>query len=84
MRVEAVTVGDIVKVAIGGRTIYGEVIEIRDRVVYFRPISPAAGWRHASAHQVIGHWRKAGGRRSGGEQDGASQPPEQLALHVNS
>lgn len=84
VRVEGVAVGDIVKVAIGGRIVYGEVSEIRDRVVYFRPISPAAGWRHASAHQVVGHWRKAGRRRSGGEEDIVAQPPQQLALRVNS
>ena len=92
MRIDGIAVGDIVKASIGGRPVYGEVVEIRDRVVYFDPLSRAAGWRHATANQVVGHWRKAGRRRSrtgdsGDEQLGAqpasepARPPaEQLAF----
>jgi hypothetical protein len=84
VRLEAIAAGDIVKTSIGGRLVYGEVLEVRDRIVYFNPISRAAGWRHASAHQVVGHWRKTGRRRAAGEPDEpAAQPPEQLALRIS-
>jgi hypothetical protein len=32
-------------------------------VVYFNPLSRGAGWRHATATQIVGHWRKAGRHR---------------------
>jgi hypothetical protein len=84
MRIDSIAVGDVVKASIGGRVVYGEVLEISDRTVHFNPISRAAGWRHASAHQIVGHWRKAGRRRSGGDAgEGVVQPPEQLSLQVN-
>lgn len=85
MRVDGIAVGDIVKASIGGRVMYGEVLEIRDRVVHFNPLSRGAGWRHATANQIIGHWRKAGRRRSGGreEESVVVQPLEQLALRVS-
>ena len=80
--------GDIVKAAIGGRTVYGEVLEIRDRVVYFDPLSRGAGWRHATATQIVGHWRRAGRRRGRGGETGDDQPvvrpAEQMALRVSS
>lgn len=83
MRIEGIAVGDIVKASIGGRVMYGEVLEIRDRTVHFNPLSRGAGWRHATANQIVGHWRKAGRRRSGG---GAEEPvvasPQQLALRI--
>ena len=74
------------KASIGGRTVYGEVLEIRDRVVYFTPLSRGAGWRHANANQIVGHWRKAGRRRSSaGDTDApAAQPPTQLTLQLGS
>lgn len=84
MRIDGIAVGDIVKASVGGRVIYGEVLEIRDRVVYFNPISRGSGWRHANASQIVGHWRKAGRRRSGGPAEGVVQPPEQLALRLGS
>lgn len=86
MRVDGIAVGDIVKASIGGRIVYGEVLEIRNRIVYFNPVSVGSGWRHASAHQIVGHWRKAGRRRSAGADDEAPivQPPQQLALRLDS
>ena len=45
--------------------------EVKEGVVYFSPISAAAGWRHASAREIIGHWRKTGRRGAGGEDDDA-------------
>jgi hypothetical protein len=89
VRIEGIAVGDIVKASIGGRMVYGEVLEIRDRVVYFNPLSRGAGWRHATANQIVGHWRKAGRRRGGrggdaGGEQSVVQPAEQLALPVRS
>ena len=85
MRLEAIAPGDIIKTSIGGRQIYGEVLEITDQRVHFHPITHAAGYRHATARQIIGHWRKAGRRRSAGGEDARpeAQPPDQLALRIN-
>ena len=68
MRLDRVQPGDVIKASIKGRTgIWGEVTEIKQGVVYFRPLCPATGWRHASARDVVGHWRKAGRRSTDGE-----------------
>jgi hypothetical protein len=87
VRIDAIAVGDIVKASIGGRHVYGEVLEIRDRVVYFNPLSRAAGWRPASASQIVGHWRRAGRRRGRGterdDEQPVVQPAEQLALPMS-
>jgi hypothetical protein len=87
VRIDAIAAGDIVKASIGGRHVYGEVLEIRDRVVYFNPLSRAAGWRHASASQIVGHWRRAGRRRGRGteadDEQPVVQPAEQLALPMS-
>ena len=82
MRLERVAVGDVIKARIKGRSLWGEVTEVKDGVVYFSPISPAAGWRHASAREIIGHWRKAGRRHDVADDDDASAsvPREQLSL----
>lgn len=82
MRLDRVAVGDIVKASIGGRVVYGEVLEVRDGVVHFAPISRAAGWRHANAAQIVAHWRRAGRRRTGEDGESVVQPPEQLSLRV--
>jgi endogenous inhibitor of DNA gyrase (YacG/DUF329 family) len=79
MKLGGVQPGDVVRCAIKGRTgIYGEVTEIKDGIVYFRPLCPATGWRHASAREVVGHWRKAG--RRGGDDNAPPVPREQLSL----
>jgi hypothetical protein len=84
MRIDGIAAGDIVKASIGGRVVYGEVLEIRDGVVYFNPISRAAGWRHAQAGQIVGHWRRAGRRRPASDPESpAAQPLEQLALRLD-
>ncbi len=80
MKLEGIHAGDIVLCAIKGRRVYGEVQEITDSVVHFTPISQAAGWRHASAREVIGHWRKAG--RRGPEAEASPVPREQLSLGI--
>lgn len=90
MRIERIAIGDIVLCSIGGRRIYGEVTEIAAGMVHFRPISTAAGWRHAGARDVIAHWRRTGRARAGGElrlhDDGEaplSLPREQLSLPLH-
>jgi hypothetical protein len=80
VRLDRIAVGDIVKASIKGRTVYGEVREIADGVVRFDPLSPAAGWRHASAHEITGHWRKAGRATSAKDQEPDRPPREQLSL----
>ncbi len=85
MRVDAIAVGDIVKASIGGRIVYGEVLEIRSGIVYFNPVSIGSGWRHASAHQIVSHWRRTGRRRAAGaDEEAVVQPPQQLALRLDS
>jgi hypothetical protein len=78
-----VGVGDVVLCRIKGRSVYGEVLEITDGQVSFRPLCPAAGWRHASARQIVAHWRKSG-RHRGLVDDELDEPKmvarEQLSL----
>ena len=82
MRLDRIEPGDVIKASIKGRTgIWGEVREIKDGTVYVQPLCPATGWRHAAAHEVVGHWRRAR-RRAGAAGEDAAQgaPPEQLSL----
>ena len=62
MRLHSIHSEDLVLCSIKGRRLYGEVTEVTDGRVYFRPLCPGAGWRHAAAREVIGHWRKTGSR----------------------
>jgi len=83
VRLDPIAVGDIVKASIRGRIVYGEVLEVREGTVHFTPISRAAGWSHATATQIVGHWRRAGRRRTGADGESVAQPPEQLSLRVS-
>lgn len=65
MRTSQIQSDDIVEVLIRGGRLVGRVTAISDGVVYFNPICPGAGWRHAKAREVVTHWRKTG--RKGGE-----------------
>ena len=82
MRLDRVAAGDVIKAQIKGRTVWGEVTEIKDGVVYFRPLCPGTGWRHATAREIVGHWRKAGRRGAAADDDdgAALVPKEQLSL----
>jgi len=81
MRLDRVQPGDVIKAAIKGRTgFWGEVTEVKDGPVYFNPLCPATGWRHASAHEVVGHWRRARRRGGAGDEDAPPVPTEQLSL----
>jgi len=93
MRLEQIGVGDLVLCQIKGRRIYGEVLKITDGTVEFRPLCPAAGWRHASAREITAHWRKTGRRATAGapatNEPGVSSEPlgrvprEQLSLPLH-
>jgi hypothetical protein len=83
MRLDRVAVGDLVLCRIKGRSVYGEVLEVAEGQVRFRPLCPAAGWHRAGAREVVGHWRKTGPHRSQGEGEGealAVGPRDQLFL----
>jgi hypothetical protein len=80
---ERIQPGDVIQAVIKGRTgIWGEVTEIKKGTVYFRQLCPAIGWRHASAREVVGHWRKARRRDGtvGDDNPGRFVPSEQLSL----
>ena len=72
MRTGRIQIDDVVEVRVKGRSIVGRVTEVTDGVVYFNPVCPGAGWRHAKAREIVTHWRKTG-RRGGGEQDESEQ-----------
>ena len=82
MPLERVAVGDVIKARIKGRSLWGEVTEVKDGIVYFSPITAAAEWRHATTREISSHWRKTGRRGAGGENDDAptAVPREQLSL----
>ena len=68
---------------IKGRSVYGEVLEVVDGRVKFRPLCPAAGWHRASAREIVSHWRKTGRHRGQADLDGEEVVPvarEQLFL----
>ena len=77
----------VVEVNKGGRRMFGKVIEIRDGVVQFEPLCRGISYRHASAREIIGHWRKTG-RRGPGPADEPDVPERgvvpraQLALRI--
>jgi hypothetical protein len=84
MRLDRIAIGDVVLAKVKGRSIYGEVLEITDSQVNFRPLCPGAGWRHATAREIVAHWRKTGRRgRSDPEVQPSAVPKEQLSLHVS-
>ena len=83
MKLQRIAVGDLVLCQIKGRSVYGEVLEVTGGQVNFRPLCPAAGWRHATAREIVAHWRKTGRRSAGAElaEEESSPPPrEQLSL----
>jgi hypothetical protein len=81
MRLDRVQPGDVIKAAIKGRTgIWGEVTEVKDGTVYFQPLCPGTGWRHAGAPEVVGHWRRAPRRGRTSDGDAPPMSAEQLSL----
>ena len=82
MRLDRVAVGDLILARIKGRSVYGEVLEITGGQVNFRPLCPAAGWRHASAREIVAHWRKTGRHHRAEDDEVPVVPREQLSLSV--
>ena len=76
-------VGDLILARIKGRSVYGEVLEITGGQVNFRPLCPAAGWRHASAREIVAHWRKTGRHQNVEDDEAPVVPREQLSLSVS-
>jgi hypothetical protein len=77
---------DLIEVNKGGRRVYGKVVEIRDGVVQFEPLCRGISYRHASAREIVGHWRKTGrrGQGPGDEADtSAAVPRSQLSLGID-
>ena len=64
---------DLIEVNKGGRRMVGKVVEIRDGVVQFEPLCRGISYRHATAREIIAHWRKTG-RRGPGPADEADMP----------
>jgi len=80
--------GDLIEVNKGGRHMYGKVLEIRTGVVEFEPLCRGVSYRHASAREIIGHWRRIGRRGPGRADDPEAPerpviPRSQLSLGVN-
>jgi len=76
---------DLIEVNKGGRRMHGRVVEIHDGVVQFEPLCRGISYRHASAREIVRHWRKTGGRgpTPADEPDSdqpAPVPREQLSL----
>ena len=71
-RTNRIKTDDVVEVLVKGRSIVGRVTKVDDGIVYFRPISPGAGWRHVKAREIVAHWRKTG--RRGGGAEGENKP----------
>ena len=61
MKLQGIQPADVVQLSIKGRLLYAIVTSVDAGRVHFQPCS-GAGWRSASARQVVGHWRKAGRR----------------------
>ena len=79
---------DLIEVNKGGRHVYGKVVEIRDGVVQFEPLCSGISYRHATAREIVGHWRKTGRRGPGlGDEPATAEPPpvqrSQLSLGIH-
>ncbi len=70
---------DMIEVNKGGRRFYAQLIEISDGVVQFEPLSRGVSYRHASAREIIGHWRKTGRRGPGPGDEG--EAPARRTVH---
>lgn len=51
--------GDIVEVDIKGRRFFARVDDKDQTGVCIKPITAGITWRHATARQVIGHYRRS-------------------------
>jgi hypothetical protein len=62
VKLQGIQPADVVQLSIMGRLLYAIVTSVDAGRIHFQPLCPGAGWRSASARQVVGHWRKAGRR----------------------
>ena len=88
MKLASIHAGDLIEVNKGGRRVYGRVVEICDGVMQFEPLCRGISYRHASAREIVGHWRKTGRRGPGPvDEPDASEPPavprSQLSLGIH-
>jgi hypothetical protein len=80
VRTASIAAGDIVEIDKKGRRIFGRVTEIGDDgVILFAPLCRGVSHRHARAREVVGHWRRAGSRRSA-DVAGSAAGPEAAGL----
>lgn len=86
MKLQHVHAGGLIEVNKGGRRLVGKVLEIRDGVVQFEPLCRGFSYQHATAREIVAHWRKTG-RRGTSAADDRDEPPagvprEQLSLRI--
>ena len=74
MRISDIRPQDVVLADKKGRRVFGLVTEVEEDGVRFRPLVPNVTYRHASAREIVGHWRKAGRRRPAGTPDARAAP----------
>lgn len=85
MKLASIGPGDVVLVSKGGRRFYAKVLGVSKGVVRVEPIERGISYRHASARELVDHWRHAR-RRRGADEPGAQEqappaaPKEQLSL----
>ena len=67
MKLASIGYGDLVLVSKGGRRFHARVLEVSSGTVRFEPIERGISYRHASARELVDHWRHARRRRGPGE-----------------
>ncbi len=70
--------GDLVLVSKGGRRFHARVVEVSRGTVRIEPIERGVSYRHASARELVDHWRHARRRRSPGEPTPEQEAPPAL------
>ena len=85
MKLAAIDKGDLVLISKGGRRFHARVLEVARGTVRFEPIERGISYRHASARELVDHWRHARRRRRPDEPEPEEAPPplapkEQLSL----
>ena len=85
MKLAAIDKGDLVLISKGGRRFHARVLEVARGTVRFEPIERGISYRHASARELVDHWRHARRRRRPDGPEPEEAPPplppkEQLSL----
>ena len=85
MKLASIGGGELVLVSKGGRRFHARVLEVSRGTVRFEPIERGISYRHASARELVDHWRHARRRRRPGGPEPEEAPPprapkEQLSL----